>query len=93
MIKKKRKKVIVTEEVERYILEEEIKICDECNKKVDNFLFSVTTGHNEWENDSDESIDYLDICSKECLLENIDEYYTDQKHDSSYYIVREYDLN
>lgn len=36
--------------------------------------YSVTTGHNDWGNDSVESIEQMDICSPGCLRSLFDDY-------------------
>ena len=63
-------------------------ICDKCgrviykklennkvpyNKRVFVDWYTITTGHNDWGNDSDESIEYHDICPK-CICDVFTEY-------------------
>ena len=51
-------------------------ICDTCNKEIkEGLYFEVTTGHHRWGNDSVESIEEFDYCSKDCLDVAYDEYY------------------
>lgn len=38
-------------------------------------LYRVSTGHNDWGNDSVDSVDNYTICSPECLKSLMDEYY------------------
>ena len=38
-------------------------------------FYLITTGHNDWGNDSCDSIEYKDACSKECAQKIIDEYF------------------
>ena len=52
-------------------------ICDSRYEKMfgkvqDHYL--LTTGHNDWGNDSCDSIKEFDICSKECLQKKFEEY-------------------
>jgi len=44
-------------------------VCDVCEKEIfiNNFHYKVETGHNEWGNDSYESLKELDACSDKCL--------------------------
>ena len=69
---------LVTETVTK---EKQIRIgfkCDVCGKRHNNEhgkkYWSVTTQHHDWGNDSCESIETFDVCSKECLHELLDEY-------------------
>ena len=43
--------------------------------------FKVTTGHNDWGNDSIESYEYFDVCSSECLRKKFEEYVEDSGDD------------
>lgn len=74
MIKKITKKVL--KEVEE--VENEVIICDVCGKELQYVhtafvpipvavYYKITTGHNDWCNDSCESIDHKDACCDECL--------------------------
>lgn len=51
-------------------------VCDTCKKEIEanKFYYQVTTGHNDWGNDSLESIENKDICSDECLTEEFKKY-------------------
>ena len=49
-------------------------ICDVCKKETAERFFAVTTGHHEWGNDSEESVETKDICSVECLKQEFEEY-------------------
>lgn len=47
-------------------------VCDNCGKHFDitkqtGTYYSVFSGHNDWGNDSSDSIDELDACCDECL--------------------------
>ena len=59
--------------------------CDICGKEIKEgkLYYSVTTSHDDWGNDSIDSIEYKDICSDECLrneLENYIKFESDTKH-------------
>lgn len=49
-------------------------ICDACGKNIDIFktkqrsFYHIESGHNEWGNDSIDSIEDLDACCDECLI-------------------------
>lgn len=91
----------VTKEVEE-IIGTEI-YCDVCHKKINDtkttlsngyhplkWYYEVTTGHNDWGNDSIDSIEHKDICSVECLNKEYDKYLerTNNKFNSEYFEVR-----
>lgn len=59
--------------------------CDVCGKVImkkneKRIVFSIgdywtlTTGHHDWGNDSCDSIEFFDLCSRECLTSKFDEY-------------------
>lgn len=50
--------------------------CDICKKEIQlrQNYYNVTTSHNDWGNDSHESIKYKEICSDECLKKEFDIY-------------------
>ena len=93
MVKDVMKKVM--KEVEVY--DGEIITCDCCNKdiydstKKEKYLkgfasiklkyFSLATGHHDWGNDSIDSKEYFECCSKECLMETIEKF-LDKNKDS-----------
>ena len=59
--------------IKKYVLEK-IK-CDICKKDIeDETYYEVTTSHNDWGNDSWESLHTADICSDECLSKMFNEY-------------------
>jgi len=68
---------LVTETVTK---EKKIRIgfrCDVCRKEHKDMAkkyWKVTTQHHDWGNDSCESIETFDVCSKECLHKLLDEY-------------------
>lgn len=61
--------------------------CDSCNKKIvdKEKYFEVTTGHNDWGNDSCDSIRHLDICEK-CLNKYVGDYFKKTKESYTAYI-------
>lgn len=59
--------------VERTLVSER-RYCDICSKGITGPYWHVTTGHNDWGNDSRESIENMDVCSVECLDEVFDNY-------------------
>lgn len=61
--------------------------CDSCNKKIvdKEKYFEVTTGHNDWGNDSRDSIKHLDICEK-CLDKYVGDYFKKTKKSYTAYI-------
>jgi hypothetical protein len=50
--------------------------CDICGEKIDinKGYYKATIGHNDWGNDSIESIEKKDICSDECLKKEFEQY-------------------
>lgn len=56
--------------------------CDICSKEITGHFWDVITGHNDWGNDSYESIESFDVCSVECLGKVFDNYC--KKSDSPY---------
>ena len=62
--------------------------CDECQTDILNsnsdFYYEVTTHDRVWGLDSSESFEYLDICSFNCLTENMGEYFKNAEPTSSY---------
>lgn len=55
---------------------EEHRVCDICGKEMmlKGRHWELTTGHNDWGNDSIDSIERFDVCSEECLRKKFDEY-------------------
>lgn len=73
--------------------------CDICNKIIadsntgGNWYFSVMTGHHEWGNDSIDSIENKEFCSKECLQKAFNKYINEdiEYYDTAYFeIEREF---
>ena len=80
----------------------EICSCDVCKKVIFRRSFKpgdvrhipvsfwkITTGHNDWGNDSIDSVETFDICSSKCLNEKFSEYIsgTDGARNSQYFNV------
>ena len=95
-------KKIITEKkevtkIEDVVIKEEV-YCDECGKLIQPqkwFFgetvykgFTVITHHSDWGNDSVDSYQHLDICSKECLHKNISEYYKGDYSNTAEYEIR-----
>ena len=78
----KTKTHMVTEKV----LVKETIYCDVCGKEIKTHesYWSLTTHHNDWGNDSCDSYEYYDVCSKECMRKKFEEYLkdSDNKHNT-----------
>lgn len=74
---------------EKRLVEQEVTVrglctCDICGKTIYEIVddkhgkhdeyWSLTTGHNDWYNDSCESIETFDLCSKECCIKALEKY-------------------
>lgn len=61
--------------------------CDCCKKKINNSrrYFMATIGHNDWGNDSIDSIEHKDICEK-CLNKYVKQYFNENKDSATAYI-------
>ena len=85
-----------THEVTESVLVGETLCCDICGKEVGKSkgYWKVTTGHNDWGNDSIESIEQFDVCSDTCLKVKFVEYIDESdvsEHNTRYINVeREY---
>ena len=62
--------------------------CDECQADIlhsnSDSYYKVTTHHSRWGGESYNTYEYLDICSYDCLIENMGEYLKKAGHTSSY---------
>lgn len=69
-----------------------VRKCDVCGKVIRDSrdkiktgkrtdYWKLTTGHNDWGNDSIESIESFDICSPKCLQKKFDEYIKDSDNE------------
>ena len=66
--------------------------CDVCNKEIKKSkgYYHVTTEHNDWGNDSCESIENYDICSENCLNKIFQQYIersTENENNTEYFEV------
>lgn len=80
---------MITRTTEKKLVLQELTVgglctCDICGKTIYEFVdgkcckhdeyWSLTTGHNDWGNDSCESVESLDLCSKECCVKALEKY-------------------
>lgn len=78
----KRKYETKTHTITENVIVEEWHVCDVCRKKIEtNSYWELTTHHNDWGNDSNESYEYFDVCSKECLRKKFEEYIEQSDND------------
>lgn len=74
--------------------------CDCCKKQIGTYKQSngylspikyihINCGHNDWGNDSVNSVESADFCSKECMLEHLNEFlhYNDGSRTAYYEII------
>ena len=61
-------------------------ICDVCGKTIADKnnryaeYWTLETHHNDWGNDSCDSYEYFDLCSKDCVKERLNKYFDDCEH-------------
>jgi len=80
----KREYEVKTHTVTERVCVKETLHCDVCDGIIENNgYWELTTGHHDWGNDSCESIEHFDICSKACLRKKFDEY-VKESGDSDY---------
>lgn len=48
--------------------------CDICGKEITENFWQLTTHHYDWGNDSVESYERFDLCSRECINRALDDY-------------------
>lgn len=65
-----KKTYVKTEEV----LVSEKRYCDVCGAEIKGPHWGIFTGHNDWGNDSPDSYEHLDACSRECLNKLFNDY-------------------
>ena len=53
--------------------------CDICKKEITGKFWRLTTHHNDWGNDSIDSYEHFDLCSRECINRALDDYIDDCK--------------
>jgi len=58
--------------------------CDSCGK-VDDYMEDVLVGHNEWGNDSIESMQTFHFCSSECYYDLLNDYMSEELHRKTAY--------
>lgn len=56
-------------------------IADEKNRYAE--YWTLVTGHSDWGNDSCESYDDFDLCSKDCVKEKLNGYFDDCEHSNT----------
>jgi hypothetical protein len=87
------KEVSITQETETSIS------CDECGKEIRNSdnirrrdyehpYYEVSTHHHDWGNDSGESNRHFDLCSIDCLVLNMKEYFENANGSECYEVER-----
>lgn len=80
MIKKEYEEKYITKK-EKILIGEKM-YCDECGKEINGFYFNVVTGHNDWGNDSIDSIEDNHYCCIGCLGDTMVHYYVVKAHNS-----------
>lgn len=73
-------------ETKTYVKTEEVitaekRYCDLCEKEITGPYWYMMTGHNDWGNDSCESVETYDICSETCLRKALEKYVNVSKKD------------
>lgn len=48
--------------------------CDICKKEITGKFWNLTTYHSDWGNDSVDSYEHFDLCSRECINKALDDY-------------------
>ena len=84
---------IKTHTVTEKVCVKETRHCDVCQGVIDRAYWTLTTGHNDWGNDSCESVRHFDICSEVCLREKFDEYMREssKRYNTMYFEVEKTD--
>lgn len=66
--------------------------CDNCktniNESTNDHYYEVTTCHDDWGNDSIDSLMHYDFCSYKCLSENMEVYFETANGSEKYEIER-----
>lgn len=71
-----------THTVTEKVLVKETRYCDVCKKEITaKSYWELTTHHNDWGNDSIESYERFDVCSKDCMRKKFEEYLEDSDTD------------
>ena len=63
--------------ITKNVVVERIVKCDVCRQIVKDRSWKLTTSNDAWNNDSSESVEYFDLCSKGCILMKLDDYFKD----------------
>lgn len=81
------KEAYTTKMVETRIVFARKLFCDKCKKEIEPGLyFHVISGHNDWYEDSGDSIECRDYCSYLCLEEALNDFYfKEEKHSATAY--------
>ena len=73
-----------THTVTEKVLVKETRFCDICGNEIKGGSYwNVATHHNDWGNDSCDSYEQFDICSKECLRKEFEEYLEDSDNEDN----------
>ena len=67
--------------ITKNVVVERIVKCDVCGQIVKDRSWKLTTSHDGWGNDSGDSVEFFDLCSKGCVLMKLDEYFKDCEDD------------
>ena len=80
----------ITEKVEKKYLTDALASvqCDGCKKDITAQYFAVTTQHDDWGNDSHESVQEFEFCSAACLTPHMTKYLNAAQGTDEYTIKR-----
>lgn len=70
------RKYKTTEKIAKIDILADIK-CDICKKEITGKFWHLTKHHNDWGNDSIDSYEHFDLCSRECINKALDDYIND----------------
>ena len=70
---------VITKEMKTETITHKVNIvkaikCDVCGKEFTGKYWRLITHHNDWGNDSIDSLEYYDLCSRECIDKRLDIY-------------------
>lgn len=76
---------VMTHEVTERVLVGKTLCCDICKKEIAKRkgYWTLVTGHNDWGNDSCESVEHFDVCSQICLMNKFAEYIDESDKDNN----------
>lgn len=66
--------------------------CDVCHNKIHDDYWHLRTGHTDWGNDSVESVRSFDLCSKDCVLAKLLDYFKDCNSSNTQYFELEQEI-